>query len=157
MKKKILIPIIILILLLLIMVFLVTNNHKSGKMKCVYTSTSDVIETSSVYLITYKNNIVSKLESKEVIISNDENMLNEYKTTLELVYNEYNNLKYYDNSITLKDNKLETITKVNYEKLDINKFISINKSNKDLFTNNKVKLSTLKKIYKQNGAKCKYI
>ncbi len=157
MKKKILIPIIILILLLSIIILLITNGHKSGKMKCVYTSTSDAIETSSIYLITFKNNIVSNLETKEVIVSNDKTMLNEYKTALELVYSEYNNLEYYDNTVTLKDNKLTTITKVNYEKLDINKFISIDKNNKELFNNNKVNLSTLKKIYKKNGAKCKYI
>ncbi len=157
MKKKILMPIIILIILLSLVVLLITSGHKSGKMKCVYTSTSDVIETSSIYLITYKNNIVSNLETREVIVSNDKNMLDEYKTALELVYSEYNGLEYYDNSVTLKKNKLTTITKVNYEKLDINKFISIDKNNKDLFTNNQVKLSTLKKIYKKNGAKCRYI
>jgi uncharacterized lipoprotein YehR (DUF1307 family) len=157
MKKKILMLIIILIILLSLVVLLITSGHKSGKMKCVYTSTSDVIETSSIYLITYKNNIVNNLETREVIVSNDKNMLDEYKTALELVYSEYNGLEYYDNSVTLKKNKLTTITKVNYEKLDINKFISIDKNNKDLFTNNQVKLSTLKKIYKKNGAKCRYI
>lgn len=157
MKKKILMLIIILIILLSLVVLLITSGHKSGKMKCVYTSTSDVIETSSIYLITYKNNIVNNLETREVIVSNDKNMLDEYKTALELVYSEYNGLEYYDNSVTLKNNKLTTITKVNYEKLDINKFISIDKNNKDLFTNNQVKLSTLKKIYKKNGAKCRYI
>lgn len=144
-------------MLLSLVVLLITSGHKSGKMKCVYTSTSDVIETSSIYLITYKNNIVNNLETREVIVSNDKNMLDEYKTALELVYSEYNGLEYYDNSVTLKKNKLTTITKVNYEKLDINKFISIDKNNKDLFTNNQVKLSTLKKIYKKNGAKCRYI
>ncbi len=136
-------------MLLSLVVLLITSGHKSGKMKCVYTSTSDVIETSSIYLITYKNNIVNNLETREVIVSNDKNMLDEYKTALELVYSEYNGLEYYDNSVTLKKNKLTTITKVNYEKLDINKFISIDKNNKDLFTNNQVKLSTLKKIYKK--------
>ena len=92
-----------------------------------------------------------------VAVPFNKTMLNEYKTALELVYSEYNNLEYYDNTVTLKDNKLTTITKVNYEKLDINKFISIDKNNKELFNNNKVNLSTLKKIYKKNGAKCKYI
>ena len=84
-------------------------------------------------------------------------MLEQYQNTLELSYLKYNTLDNYYNSVTLKDNELTTITKINYEKLDIDKFISIDNSNKNLFSNKKIKLTKLKKIYTDNGAKCKYI
>ena len=48
-------------------------------------------------------------------------------------------------------------TNINYKKIDKDKLISIDSSNKNLFTNDNVRLTTLKKIYENNGAKCKYI
>ena len=130
---------------------------RNGKMLCYYKSSNDVMKTESTYLIKFKNRYVVNLYSKEIIISNDDKMLEQYQNTLELSYLKYNTLDNYYNSVTLNDNELTTITKINYEKLDIDKFISIDNSNKNLFSNKKIKLTKLKKIYTDNGAKCKYI
>ena len=68
---------------------------------------------------------------------------------------------FYDNTlgkeVVLENKKLISTTNINYKKIDKDKLISIDSSNKSLFTNDNVRLTTLKKIYENNGAKCKYI
>ena len=108
------------------------------------------------YVVKYKNKVVNNVSTEEIFIKNDPTTLNEYKSTLENMYMPYNNLKYYDYSITIKDNQVISKTNINYKKLDMKKFIEIDSNNKSILTNNKVSIKKLKKIYKNNGARCIY-
>lgn len=141
--------------ILLILGIVIINRPRSGVMRCIYTSSNDVMDVNSIYKIIYKKNNVTELYTKEEIISNDKDMLDNYKLTLDYTYSKYDDLDNYNNKVILKNKKLTTITRINYDKIDIDKFISIDKSNKKLFTDSHVKLKTLKNIYEEKGAKCR--
>lgn len=157
MKKNIFFPLLALIIFTISVVLLLNIIYpKNGLMICTYTSSNDIYKINTKYEIKFKNRIVSNLYTEEIIEASDEKMLNEYKTSLDLVYSKYSNLKYYDNSVTIKNNKLISKTNINYEKLDISKFIALDKNNRKLLTNNKLELKKLKKTYTDSGARCTY-
>ena len=82
MKKKYLyISAIVLVILLIVSVNLL--EPKSGQMLCTYKSSNDAMNVEMSYLITFKDKMVTNLKAKEVIKSNDEKMLSEYKETLD--------------------------------------------------------------------------
>jgi uncharacterized lipoprotein YehR (DUF1307 family) len=125
-------------------------------MICTYSATADVYAIKTKYIVTFKNKIVKNIYTEETLTKYDDKVLNDYKTTLDSLYQPYSKLKYYDYSVELKDNQVTSKININYEKLDINKFISIDSNNKKILTNNKVMIKTIKKIYKNNGARCTY-
>lgn len=157
MNKKVIFSFLILVIITISVVLLLNIIYpKNGLMICTYTSSNDIYKINTKYEIKFKNRIVSNLYTEEIIEASDEKMLNEYKTSLDLVYSKYSNLKYYDNSVIIKNNKLVSKTNINYQKLDISKFIALDKNNRKLLTNNKLELKKLKKTYTGSGARCTY-
>lgn len=157
MNKKVIFSLLILAIITISVVLLLNIIYpKNGLMICTYTSSNDIYKINTKYVIKFKNRIVSNLYTEEIIEASDEKMLNEYKTSLDLVYSKYSNLKYYDNSVTIKNNKLISKTNINYQKIDISKFIALDKNNRKLLTNNKLELKKLKKTYTDSGARCTY-
>ena len=125
-------------------------------MICTYSTTTDVYAIKSKYVVTYKNKIVSNIYTEEIFTNNDEKSLKDYKSQLENLYQPYSSLNDYDYEIVLKDNQVISKININYGKIDIEKFKKIDTSNSKILTNNKVKINTIKKIYKNNGARCIY-
>lgn len=157
MNKKVIFSFLILVIITISVALLLNIIYpKNGLMICTYTSSNDIYKINTKYEIKFKNRIVSNLYTEEIIEASDEKMLNEYKTSLDLVYSKYSNLKYYDNSVIIKNNKLVSKTNINYQKLDISKFIALDKNNRKLLTNNKLELKKLKKTYTDSGARCTY-
>lgn len=157
MKIKIFFTLLIIIILIILSIILLNLIYpKSGIMICTYNNTNDIYKISTKYEIEFKNRLVNNLYTEEIIEASDEKLLKEYKTSLELVYSKYANLKYYDNSVTIKNNKLVSKTNINYQKININKFVALDNNNRKLLTNNKLELKKLKKTYTGNGAKCTY-
>lgn len=152
MKKKT----ILVTLILISIVVLVLTIYRSGTMVCTFNNKNDVYSINTIYSITFKKRIVTSILTEEIIQSNDEKMLEEYKISLDLLYSKYKKLKYYDNKTSIKNNQLVSITKINYQKINKNEFIKLDRNNRRLFTGNVIKLKTLQKIYKENGAKCTY-
>jgi hypothetical protein len=157
-KLKLIIYIFIVIILILlgILLYFILNPVK-GTLLCTYTSENDVYKIKSEYRIYYNKGIVNYLKTNEVITSTDTDMLEEYKTSLELVYSNYNGLDNYSNTISLEDNTLTTITLINYKELDMDKFIEIDSDNKSILEGKKVSLKKVKSLYKNNGARCRNI
>ena len=156
MKKKYLyISAIVLVILLIVSVNLL--EPKSGQMLCTYKSSNDAMNVEMSYLITFKDKMVTNLKAKEVIESNDDKMLSEYKETLDMIYSIYNDLKHYDVEVLIKDKKLITNAVINYKNTDKDEFIDIDPSNENLYKGDKVPLDKLKNKYKSNGAKCRYV
>ena len=156
MKKKYLyISAIVLVILLIVSVNLL--EPKSGQMLCTYKSSNDAMNVEMSYLITFKDKMVTNLKAKEVIESNDDKMLSEYKETLDMIYSIYNDLKHYDVEVLIKNNQLITNAVIDYKKIDKSKFIDIDPSAENLYDGKKIPLSKLKNKYKNNGAKCRYI
>ena len=155
MKKKYLYIISIILVLIITSVLLIKPS--SGKMLCTYKSNDNNMKTEMAYLITYKDNAVTSLKVKEMIESEDSNMLSEYKETLDMIYSIYNSLKHYDVEVLIKDKKLITNAVINYKNIDKDEFIDIDPSNENLYKGDKIPLDKLKNKYKSNGARCRYV
>ncbi len=123
---------------------------------CTYTTTKGDITLKTEHSLKLNDKYVSILISKETIISNDKDFLYTYRDTLEEKYKSYKKLKYYDNDIEVFKNKLVVTTKIDYQKINIEELVNINKDNEKIFTNGKVYYKTLKKEYEDLGAVCKY-
>ncbi len=147
---------IITVVLILGIVLLTGCSEKEGKLVCK--KEQDInsnTKLESVYTVAYKNGYVTKLNTEEIITSEEESILNTYKDNLEKVYSAYNNIKYYENKIKIEGNRLISTTKVDYEHIDTDKLIEIDENNKVAIENGKVKVSVLKEAYEQLNATCK--
>ena len=156
MKKKLSVALTIICIISIIVLSVYYNKYRNNTMICTYSTTADVYSMKTKYVVKYKNGVVNNVQTEEIFTKYDEETLKEYKSTLENMYMPYSDLDYYDYSIVIKDNQVISKININYKKLDMNKFIEIDSKNKDILTNNKVAIKKLKKIYKNNGARCVY-
>lgn len=149
---------ILLISVMFITVLLVSGCSKEETtkvMSCKRNVTlSEEISMDFNYKITYKDKYVELLESTENIICDNNEYLEAYKTALEDNYKVYNDIKYYDNSVSIKDNILTSTIKINYAKIDTNKLIEIDSANGTLIKDGKVNIDDLKSAYEEIGATC---
>lgn len=145
------------IIYIVVLILLVTGcSKKDGTITCTSTSTpNEEVKLKSTYIITYKNNYVTRLKTTEIITVNDKNNIETYKNVLENSYKEYNKIKYYSNVISVEDNNLISSTIINYDKIDTNKLIKLDKNNNSIIKNKKVAVDDIKNIYVKNGRKCK--
>lgn len=109
----------------------------------------------STYKVSYKDGYVTDLDTVETITSDNTQVLETYKSSLEKVYSSYNNVEHYNNDIKIEGNQLISTTKVDYEKVDTDKLIEIDKNNEAAIEDGKVKASVLKEAYEKLGATCK--
>ena len=142
-----------LLLIMIVGVLFITGCNKTTK--CTLESKEDAYKLSSEYKGTYdgKKNVVS-VESKEVVTSDDEAVLDTFEESIKQQLGVYKDLKHYDYNIDRKGNKITQTTKINYAKLDIDKFTSINSATSSMFNNGKLQLDTILSVYKALGAKC---
>ena len=161
MKKDILknsrLIVIIVVLIAMTIGFIVGNNKGpiNGKLVCKYSSDSNTMNNSFEYNMKFKMRNVTRLETIENISSDDVELLKTYMESLEELTKKYQDLKYYNVDMSLKNNNLIVKTTIDYDKLDMNKYLKI-EGEKVYIKNKKVKVIKLKEIYEKNGASCKY-
>lgn len=154
--KKYIILCSVVIICLIIIIINVFKIKPSGEVYCVDNRYINDIDIKTEYKIYYDDMYVSKLISKEEVTCNDDDILIEYRDKLKENYSLYNDVKYYNNSVRLKNNTLISITEINYKKIDTKKLISIDSSNRRLIKNDKIYIKDIYKEFKNSGAKCKY-
>lgn len=152
MKKK------ILVVLLLVIIGILTGCHQEEE-RNVLTCSKKETDTDGVkmelsYKITYKGDYVEMIEAEEKVISDDDSILESYKTSIESAYSPYKDVEYYNYSVEVLDNTLTSKTEVDYSKIDTDKLIEIDSNNASLITNGKIKLDDIKTIYELIGATC---
>lgn len=110
----------------------------------------------ATYKIYSKNDVVTKVDTEEIIISDKEDVLNSFESSLKTQYKNNNDLYGgYDYDISKEDNKVTSKVVINYNKMDLDKFIDNNSAMKNFVNNsNKLTLDGAKKIYSSVGAKC---
>ena len=145
----------LLLLVVLIVSIIVKNGPRSGKLICTYNNITSTMKSSFDYEVDFKNKKVTNLKSVEKVVSDDAEMLKDYKDSLEVIYEKYKDLKYYNNEIVLDKNTLTTTTIINYKKIDMNEYRKIDSSN-SLLKKNKIHIKKIRNLYLQNGAKCRY-
>lgn len=147
MKKK-------LYILLILGTMLFTGCETEKTMKCV-SKIKKVEDTVELYYnITYKGDYITSIKNEEVVTMQDVESLQNYKTQLEKIYKPYEELDYYDYSITLEDNVVTSILKIDYSKVDTDKMIEIDSTNATRIKNGKIKLSDIENDYQKLGFTC---
>lgn len=96
------------------------------------------------------------LKSKEVVTSDNSDVLKQYKEAYEKVYSVYDDLKYYDNKVTYKNNTVTSTTYINYGKIDMDRLMEIEGSDDNVkVTDGKIKLNDWKTFARKYGTECK--
>jgi len=121
---------------------------------CTKTGEATGISASMEYNVYYKGDYVKILNSIETVTSNDSSKLDEYETAYKTIFKAYEGLEYYDNNITRTSNTVKSETTINYEKIDIDKLLSIEGEEDNVVEDGKVKLSTWINFAEKYGATC---
>lgn len=158
-KKKIdiisSIIIIVIIAIALLVIVKIKIGPLSGELHCSYKNNTNTMISSLDYKLKFKNKNVTKLETEEIISSDDEELIETYKASIEELSTKYEELEHYKTNITTEDNKLIIKTIIDYSKIDMKKYLQI-EGEKTYIKNNKLKIDEIKKIYERNGATCKF-
>lgn len=154
-KNKALTITLVIILIGLLTIIKIKIGPINGKLVCNYKNNSETMISTLSYKMDFKLKNVTKLETKEIIESEDEDLLKTYKDSLEELMKKYQDLKYYKTKIDNEKNKLIVKTTIEYDKIDMKKYLEI-EGEKSYIKHNKLKVAKLKEIYEKNGAKCQY-
>lgn len=96
------------------------------------------------------------LNSKEVVTSSDDNLLDEYERSYKNIYSLYDNIDYYDYSIKRKDNTVTVVSYINYGKINMTELMKIEGEEDNVkVTNGKIRLADWKSFAKKYGTSCK--
>ena len=131
---RILIPIFIIIIIITIGAIFIYN-PPTGNLVCKLSSAPGDPHAEYTYTVTFKYWNVKTIETKEVITSDNKEVLKKFEQEEKTAQKENELAKDYHKEISLKGKKLKSITTVQYKKLKIKK---------------------IKKMYQKLGAKCKY-
>lgn len=146
----------VLILMLCMSVFSLTGcgSEEEKTMNCSRTLNQNGIEMDLSYTVNYKGDYVTSVKSVEKIKSDDATTIETYKTQLEQTISPYKDIKYYDHEVNIDGNTLTSTITINYEKIDTDKFISVDSSAKQLIKDGKVEVETLETLYNTLGITC---
>lgn len=142
------------ILLLLAICITGCTSTSSKTMTCTNTINQNNVKVESTYVVTYKKEDVTYLESTEKISTSDSSVLDTYEKTIDNIYQPYKNIEHYNYNITKENNTLISKVNADYENIDIDKLIEIDSSIKSLMKNNKINVKKMKSAYEQLGATC---
>lgn len=131
------------------------SNDEVKTLTCSRSMNQDEIKTSLNYTISYKGKYVTNIKSVETIESDDESLLDAYKSQVESTYSPYKDVKYYDYKVSVDGKKLTSTADINYEKIDTKKLIDIDSANSSLIKDGKILVSDIRSVYEQLGATCK--
>lgn len=132
-----------------------TSQEENVKtMTCTRTTNQSNFSADFNYEVNYKGSYVTFVRSTEKITSDDESVLEQYKTAVENIYSPYKDIEYYDYDVTIDGNTLTSLAEINYEKIDTDKMIEVDSANAQIIKDGKVKLSDIKQVYESVGAIC---
>ena len=131
-------------------------NNKEVLKTCNLTQTNSSYTMSNEYKIYGVNDTAEKVVSVETVTSNDPSVLNNLKEYIEELYSNSNeNYGGYDYNIEISDNKLISTVTINYNEMDLEKYIEDNSIMKNYVNDdNKLLIDGIVNIYKSAGAQC---
>lgn len=149
------------ILCLLLIIFICTacgsdvSNDSSGVKFCSRVGTIDGGDSFMNYELHYEGEYLVKLYSTEKVVSDDEELLDTYEDAYKNIFKAYEGLKYYDASVTREDGYVISEIVINYEKIDVDKLLSIEGEEDNVtFTDGKLKLDDWLDFAAQFGVEC---
>ena len=130
------------------------TKKESDAMVCNYEVKKDDYTLTGIYTVEYEDNYVTNVKTKEIINSNNDSILQSFKTQISSTYSPYDELEHYNYDIELSDNVLTSTTDIDYTKIDMDKMITIDSSVEKILVDGKININTMKAIYTTMGAKC---
>ena len=118
---------------------------------------NDSSTTISINIDLYSDNdgYLNIFKSKEEIKSSNTTILDQYEEAYNKIYASYKDVDYYDSKVTREDNKVTSITNINYAKVDMDKILEIEGTENNVkVENGKIKLSDWKSFAKKYGTTC---
>lgn len=111
----------------------------------------------ATYNISAEGNIVSKVTTKEVVTTDDEELLENFKNQFDTTYSTMSKAYGgYDYNITTKDNTVTSDVTIDYTKVDLDTLATDEPTIKGLMNDqNQITLDNLKQTYENMGATCK--
>lgn len=132
------------------------TQQETKTMSCTRTAKQDENTSFDLkYTVKYTGNYVNSIASKEVVTSNDTNVLNQYKTQVESIYKPYKDVDNYYYNVRIENNQLISETSIDYDKIDTDKMIEIDSANAQLIKDGKISINDLKTVYASFGITCK--
>ncbi len=112
------------------------------------------VEVKLNYTLYYQGEYLKILHSKEEIITDDQDVLDEYQTAYINIYKNYEDLDYYTTSVVRENNSVTNDTVINYDKLDTDKLLEIEGEEDNIIKDGKVKVSDWLEFAEKFGTKC---
>ena len=108
-------------------------------------------ELNSTYKVYATGDVVNKVETTEVVKSNEKSVIDSFEETLEKTYKAMD-----ENKITKEELELTSITTIDYNNMDIEQLIKDDASMKAIVNKDKkITIEGIKNVYEQLGAECK--
>lgn len=120
-----------------------------------YSDTQGYATGSKFAVFTDDNDIVIKVVTQEVVVSNDKDLLAIFQDSLERNYSTFSQYGGYDYNIKIEGNKLTSSVTIDYTETDLKTMADDNEALKVyLNEDNKFTLSSVKAMYISSGAEC---
>lgn len=133
-----------------------SKNPEVATRTCTRTATvTEGVQMDLKYVITYEGDYVTKVDTVEKIITEDQDVLETYEDTLKSTYALFDDIEHYDYDIEVNDDTLTSTVAINYEKIDIDELLAIDTAVETFLTDGKVDLEKITSFYTQLGAVCK--
>ena len=142
--------------ILLLICILLLCGCGTKTMKCTSKNEQQKYTLTSEYTINYKGSVVKSVNTVETFESSDTELLSKTENSFNKTF-EKNNELYggYDYKVTNSNGKVVSTVTVDYNKMDLEKFIKDNEAMKAYVNDkNQVTLEGIKKLYESTGAKC---
>lgn len=113
-------------------------------------------ELNSTYKIYATGEVVNKVETTEVVNSDDETVIDYFEETLDTSYTSMNNAYGgYDYNITRENGTLTATTTIDYNEMDLEQLATDDASMKAIINEDKkITIEGIKSLYEQMGAEC---
>ncbi len=140
--------------LLVLPLLLVGCGESEKTMTCTRTENQDGMNLGFEYIVTYQDETVLRVDSKETIDYADPEVLTLLKEQVEIIYSPYDNLEHYTYEVGIDGNVLTSKASINYELIDTEKLIKIDSNNEQIIKDGKVSISDIEAVYTALGASC---
>jgi uncharacterized lipoprotein YehR (DUF1307 family) len=131
------------------------NTSKMSVKHCTRSATAgDGIDVSLNYYIYYTGENINVLYSEEKVISASDESLDTYEEAYKKIESYYEGLDYYDAEVIRGDTTVTSKITINYDKIDIDKLLSIEGEDDNIIENGKAKLSSWITLAEKFGTTC---
>lgn len=124
---------------------------------CTLSTDVSTYQVEATYNIMYKSDVVEKVETVEVVTSDDQDILDTFEDTLN---QQYKTMKRtyggYEFEVTNNGSKVESRVTIDYNKVDMDQLVKDSDELEDYVnSNNRLTVDGITKLYKSMGATCR--